>query len=744
MPALLTRRHFLLGTASTLFLTTGLQETLAQAEPPRRRRALLVAVQGYFRAHQAGSVGNLNTRPDVAQLQAILKDKLEFTEFTVLNTKETTTHRAILEALRKFIAETQEGDVLFFHYSGHGSQVEDARDPFGFDQTLVPSDYISDRDGSNDIRDKELAKVLEGVKRQRPAAFLLTFDCCHSGTITRDGGAAKRGFDRILTLTLQTALQQRGGLISADTIAHQGFTAISACRNDEYDCETTGDDGKPMGSLTYALCRSLATATNRTTYGDLFDQITAVMHARGLRQTPVMEGPLNQTLLGGEIVPPSHSIAILTEENGGKPFVQLMAGSLMGIGKGSGVALYPAGTGNFHDSKPIATATVAAAGATRALLQVTYAPGKSFRNLSGARALVTGIKYTESPLRVDLSLVKGHPRAAEIIRSLQELVQGGLITLTTGNAWDIQISPAPRAFAGPASLVRSPGKTDSWEVEVRPRSAGAFAPRRMLLRGADPAKPDSVALVRGSDGSLLTLQVGENDYVQTLANDAHLPGRIAEAIRRETRFRLMSQLPTKIEGPDIHVEMRIILCEVDPDSVDPRAKHYRKDIGELKPGTDGLLEPKVGDYFRIEIRNTGDDPVYVTIADLSSDGAIAPLWPNPRIAAVENRVVPGQDWLPINISDNEYAVYQFGEPTGSETFMVIATREKADFSPLFDTATFARGPITPGTRGFSEAQTPLGKLLSNATTRNVANVSTVSNDWAATPIHLDLQPTDSR
>jgi hypothetical protein len=76
--------------------------------------------------------------------------------------------------------------------------------------------------------------------------------------------------------------------------------------------------------------------------------------------------------------------------------------------------------------------------------------------------------------------------------------------------------------------------------------------------------------------------------------------------------------------------------------------------------------------------------------------------------------------------------------------MVIATRDKADFSPLFDEATFARGPVSRGTRGFPESQTPLGKLLSNATTRNASNVSAVGNDWLAAPIHLALQPASNK
>lgn len=49
----------------------------------------------------------------------------------------------IRRALQEIIDQSKPGDVLFFHYSGHGTRMEaeaDQDDETGFDECIVPSD----------------------------------------------------------------------------------------------------------------------------------------------------------------------------------------------------------------------------------------------------------------------------------------------------------------------------------------------------------------------------------------------------------------------------------------------------------------------------------------------------------------------------------------------------------------------------------------------------------------------------
>src|SRR5207248_454511 len=110
------------------------------------KRALLVAVNGYDHG-RPGDARNLNTTPDVERIEQLLLNppySFKKGEIKVLKLRADTTHKAIVDAFRSFlIAPTRPGDLVFFHYSGHGADVADPNDQDGVDQTLVPSDYTA-------------------------------------------------------------------------------------------------------------------------------------------------------------------------------------------------------------------------------------------------------------------------------------------------------------------------------------------------------------------------------------------------------------------------------------------------------------------------------------------------------------------------------------------------------------------------------------------------------------------------
>jgi len=657
----------------------------------------------------------------------------------VLDTAELTKKSAILGALASFIAGSRPNDILYFHYSGHGSQVKDDADILGFDQTLVPSDYVSIKDGSNDIRDKELARTLASARDRQLTAFLLTFDSCHSGTVTRDPGPRKRGFERVFVPDYESRLERRGPFLPANALADQPFTAISACRSDESDFETEVKRVR-MGSLSHALVQALAPATSETTYRDLFYQITTMMRTMGLSQTPQIEGPLDASLLGGRLLEPKRYFEIKTDADASPPAVLLEGGTLVGIGMGAEVSIYPSGDTTFRT--PIATATVSAPGAFESSLNVQYAPGKHLADLAAGRARVTRMVYSEEPIRVDTSRIPMHPRAKEIAESLGELTKTGLAALAVGDAWDVQICPAAEAF-GRLDHRPQAAAGGGWTIVVK-NPAGA--PRSMTLRGADPAARESLVLFRRADGGLLSAEAGDGTFIQSLPNDEKLADLIGETLRRETRRRLMSNLPVISSRPgweagqDIHVELQIVLIEGTENPVEKGTYAWKRDIRVLAPDAVGETRPRVGQLFRLQLRNRGPKPAYVTIADLGPDGTIGPLWPVPS-AAIDNLIPVNERWLPLEKDAGVYAVYEFTEPIGHETFILIATENKANFAPLFDVpAIRSRGLPAAGSRGGSELNDPFGRLLANATTRDATAASTIGAKWKATAFPLDVQP----
>jgi len=86
----------------------------------------------------------------------------------------------ILAAYRQIVSESQAGDVVFCHYSGHGGKLRDDNgdEKDGYDETLVPVDFKQ----TGQIRDDMLYDILVApMKKGVFATFIM--DCCHSGSV---------------------------------------------------------------------------------------------------------------------------------------------------------------------------------------------------------------------------------------------------------------------------------------------------------------------------------------------------------------------------------------------------------------------------------------------------------------------------------------------------------------------------------------------------------------------------------
>ncbi|WCJ20838.1 metacaspase 9 [Euphorbia peplus] len=77
----------------------------------------------------------------------------------------------IKKALDDMVDESEDGDVLFFHYSGHGTTIPSLL-PLRQDEAIVPCDF-------NLITDMDFREVVNRVPKG--ASFTMLSDSCHSG-----------------------------------------------------------------------------------------------------------------------------------------------------------------------------------------------------------------------------------------------------------------------------------------------------------------------------------------------------------------------------------------------------------------------------------------------------------------------------------------------------------------------------------------------------------------------------------
>ncbi|XP_027354994.1 metacaspase-4-like isoform X2 [Abrus precatorius] len=137
---------------------------------------------------------------DVWKMHKCLVERYGFSEddITVLIDTDSSytepTGKNIRSALSRLVRSAEAGDVLFVHYSGHGTRLpaetgED--DDTGYDECIVPSDM-------NLITDDDFREFVDGIPRG--CRLTIVSDSCHSGGLIEEAkeqiGESTKGEDR--------------------------------------------------------------------------------------------------------------------------------------------------------------------------------------------------------------------------------------------------------------------------------------------------------------------------------------------------------------------------------------------------------------------------------------------------------------------------------------------------------------------------------------------------------------------
>lgn len=148
----------------------------AHIQPSGRCKALLIGINYFGTSNELR--GCINDVKEMKQL--LVSEGFPQSEIVVLTDDQrgrySPTRQNILAGCQWLVAGAQQGDVLFFHFSGHGSQEIDdtGMEDDGYNETICPCDM-------RQIVDDELWSTLV---YPLPAGCRLTaiMDCCHSGT----------------------------------------------------------------------------------------------------------------------------------------------------------------------------------------------------------------------------------------------------------------------------------------------------------------------------------------------------------------------------------------------------------------------------------------------------------------------------------------------------------------------------------------------------------------------------------
>lgn len=279
------------------------------------KKALLVGINAYPTAPLRGCVN------DVMAVSEILTKYFDFkAKDKRMLTDASATTANILERLNWLVTGAQPGDDLFFHYSGHGSQMIDSKydsdeEPDGMDEIMCPVDL--------NWRDKVITDdMLKAIFDKVPAGVNLTviMDCCHSGTIldqatqyqplglgeAREFAPDSPNRNRLLPMPADIANRGLGLELPVRKPIERNVNdtgmLITGCQSNQTSADAWLNNNY-MGAATCSLITTLERYDYTITYKKLVEEMNQFMVTNRFSQRPELNGSAShyeEKFLGGK------------------------------------------------------------------------------------------------------------------------------------------------------------------------------------------------------------------------------------------------------------------------------------------------------------------------------------------------------------------------------------------------------------------------------------------------------------
>lgn len=583
--------------------------------------ALIVAVGHY---PESSGWPKISATNDIALIRSALLSQ-RFSEKNIFELRDSTATKAgIISAIKDHLLKrAKPGDIVLFHFSGHGQQMQDYNgdELDGYDEAIVPFDSPIKfspgvYEGQNLIRDDELGALFKKIRQKigKTGQLIVVLDSCHSGTGTR-GFAMARGTQQKMADSTWIV----GQLATTTKLAEKQFdyddtklapmVAFFGSSQDQLNYETTDQQGRSVGSLSYAFSKSFSKMGPNTSYRGLFENIRLEMAIVAPRQTPQVEGALDREVLDGNIVAQQSFFRVKYTTAAGK--VQVAGGWLQGLTEGSVVGFYPPQTTDIQNAKLLAEGTVISSKPLLCTIQTDSILGE-ITDLPSAWVFL--LEQNPGNLNVNLRLVMPDgPVKAALLHQFEKLA---LIKITE-----------------PADLI--------------------------LIESAD-----SLAVISADEQNL-----GQFSIAKT--SEAVLKRKILQVIKNTGQIKFLRSL----SATSAHYNLS---AEIIPVAVDQLTKEVHQLPVSDFTGPNGLLRLPIGAYFKIMIHNAGSKMAYFNLIDIQPNNEFKIIIPsqwNPNETAEEFSIQPGQSIL-LN------KPWEVGEPYGQEIFKLIATDAPVDLRSI--------------------------------------------------------------
>jgi len=677
----------------------------AAGDPLVHHRALLIGINDYTASRlgpppKPGQVpdrdwtdltGAVN---DVHAFAEVLHNLYGFDRSDIITlTDQDATRERILAAIQmELVDKAGKGDVLFFYYAGHGSQVRNSySDEIDkLDESIVPADT---RFGVRDIRDKELRATFNAIV-DRGAKLTVILDSCHSGSGARglSTGAHARG-----VTADQNDVKDR---IYGPRPEDRGAIVMTAAHDSDIAWETRDKDGDFHGAFSWAFLRALRDAPAGEPLTQTFARAQARMRGESPFQDPVLAGRMNDRIrpfLGTRIDREDDRVVVAVEKTLPNGNVVLQGGWANGLTVGSELQLTgsPARltvasirgicqseatvTGGPVPAGALATVTRWVAPSARPLRVWMPATSLTSKDIAAfargvyERARESSVEWIASPIdKTPKHILRHSPQGWELSKDGEFSLIGSdekaleaVSALPRGSTLFLQL-PAPAALVRELDVASRGVSAASSAADADYILAGRYASRGLSYAWLRPA-------VKRGDHRSTELPLATR-WTAVTKSEAQLGARL-------DRLRKIHMWQSLESPPGARFPYQIAL------------RHARS--GDMPRKQSMAMKER----YRVVLRATLPFPSnlqrrYVYVFVIDSDGKSTLLYPNVSAGSAENRFPLDPKSPPTEIDLGEESAFEVGYPRGVDAFYLLATDE-----PLRNSAVLewdgVRSPFTP-------------------------------------------------
>lgn len=497
---------------------------------------------------------------------------------------EDISHDNLLQYIQEHLLQrVNEGDFAFFHFSGHGQQINDRSgdEIDGLDEALVPFNspkYFNKGiyEGENLITDDELSIQFSAIRKKLGpnGRLLISIDACHSGSSLR-GITNARGSNVIMAedqdqYTIYEHKHESANLDNLDLNRPDLAPQINFFSSSPHQMSYEYQDKNNIsyGLFSYAFCRSLHELTKEDNYKSLWEKISLFISQETSLQSPYVEGRINEKIFGKIMIAPTSYFTL--KKILAPDLLILGAGAIHGITEGSIVGIYDIKDENYK--KPLATAYVDGVDAFTSDLSLD----KKWKNKNLSNYKVKVINAQLSELKVNVNL----EAASSIERRLTKRLSENPIIVFDSKKFDL------------------------------------------ILKAIKSTKDSLHFQLLTSEGNLL--------YQEFCTSNKFFEEEILDMIEDKISNYARAKNLKALETPDNYFGASIELLALD-------STHEFK-----KPET---LVFNTNQRVKIHISNKGKEGFYFALFDINPESAINKIFPEKNGNALEYYIKPGTSFL---------------------------------------------------------------------------------------------------